>query len=303
MAIERWGTLSVKDHLDSQALIADLLLYDRLVFPVMSGYGERTRWRNEQWDPDLQESVIEELGEETVVKAYWDKARQEQYQDIRQMRKAIGEDAFQTTRWILAMDRQLPIPDNAEVRAIAAYHDLDEGRKDLGLETPQPDEVALGKLAFVVGQRLLVPKITANGDSRDLMLRARDLCRERSYAEQRQEFYVWQESTVDAIVRRRRTVNGAVGELSERADRLNRSIRTYFEDNRVSLTVKTALTVIGIFLPPALGLHEAAGLIGIAPPAFELVKFGAEQIMEPMTKEKCEASAMIVSASKMLAKG
>jgi hypothetical protein len=102
------------------------------------------------------------------------------------------------------MDRQLPIPDNTEVRAIAAYHDLEEGRKDLGLDTPQPDEIALGKLAFVVGQRLLVPKITANGDSRDLMLRARDLCRERSYAEQRQEFYIWQESTADAIVSRRK---------------------------------------------------------------------------------------------------
>jgi hypothetical protein len=31
MEAERWGTLSVKDHLDAQALIADLLLYDRSV--------------------------------------------------------------------------------------------------------------------------------------------------------------------------------------------------------------------------------------------------------------------------------
>ncbi len=47
MLIERWGTLSVKDHLDAQALVADLLLYDRLVFPVISGARERTRWRGE----------------------------------------------------------------------------------------------------------------------------------------------------------------------------------------------------------------------------------------------------------------
>jgi hypothetical protein len=37
MPMERWGTLSVRDHLDLQAVIADLLLYDRLVFPVLSG--------------------------------------------------------------------------------------------------------------------------------------------------------------------------------------------------------------------------------------------------------------------------
>ena len=228
MKTERWGTLSVKDHLDAQALIADLLLYDRLVFPVFAGPNERTRWRGEHWGPDLQESLIEELGVDIAVKAPWDETRREQYKDLREARKQIAEDAFQTTRWVLAMDRDLPRPEGTEVRAIAAYHDVDEGKRELGLTTPQPDAIALGKLAFVVGQRLLVPAIDPKQDPHDLVLRARDLSRNQKYREQRQEFYVWQEINVDAIARGRKTVDSEVDELKERADELNSSIMRYF---------------------------------------------------------------------------
>jgi hypothetical protein len=299
MEAERWGTLSVKDHLDAQALIADLLLYDRLVFPVFSGPGERTRWRGEQWDPGLQENLIEDLGVDVTVKAHWDEARRERYKDLREARKQIGEDAFQTTRFVLAMDQDLPRPVGAEVRVIAAYHDLDQGKQELGLTTPQPDEIALGKLAFVIGQRLLVPLINPKTDPRDLVLRARDLSRERKYREQRQEFYIWQENNVDAIVRGRKTIDRAVEELKQRADQLNGSIMDYFAQNWESLTTKTVLTVVGVGLPFALGIQEAA-LLGFVPGAFELVKFGAVEVLEPMAKEKCEAAAMLVSARKRL---
>lgn len=299
MPVERWGTLSVKDHLDAQALIADLLLYDRLVFPVLSGPGERTRWRGEKWDPDLQESLIEDLGVDVAVKAYWDEARREQYKDLRKARKHIAEDVFQTTRWLLAMDRNLPRPEGTEVRAIAAYHDLDEGKQDLGLTTPQPDEIALGKLAFIIGQRLLVPLIDPKRDPRDLVLRARDLSCKKHYREQREEFYVWQETAVDAIVRGRKTVDSAVDELKKKADELNGSIVHYFADHWEALTTKTALTIVDIALPFALGVHEAS-LLALIPGTFELVKFGALEVMEPMTKEKCEAAAVLVSAKKVL---
>lgn len=34
---ERWGTLSVDDHNDTEKLIQDVLLFDRLVVPVPLG--------------------------------------------------------------------------------------------------------------------------------------------------------------------------------------------------------------------------------------------------------------------------
>jgi hypothetical protein len=297
MPMERWGTLSVKDHLDTQALIADLLLYDRLVFPVFSGKGERTRWREENWDPEGQESLIEDLGADVAVKAEWNEYARQRYKDLRKARKDIALDPYAATRMLLL---EIVVPGTTEVRAIAAYHDEDEGRQDLGLTTPQPDEIALGKLAFVIGQQLLVPLIDAKANPRDLVLRARDLSLDQRYRDQRQKFYLWQEATVDAIVRRRQTVNNAVDDLKQQADALNHSVMHYFSRHRGSLTVKTVLTVVGISLPFILHVNEAAGLLGLVPGAFELVKFGAVEVVEPMTEGKCEAAAMLISAKKAL---
>jgi hypothetical protein len=283
-------------------LIADLLLYDRLVFPVFSGKGERPRWQEEDWGPEEQESLIQDLGTDVAVSAIWGAYARQQYKDLRKARKKIAEESsesYQTTRLLLALNQKL-VPRGSDVRVIAAYHDEVEGRQDLGLTTAQPDEIALGKLAFVIGQQLLVPLIDARASDRDLVLRARDLSLDRDYRDQRREFYVWQETTVDAIVRRRQTVNSAVKDLNRRADELNRSVSHYFSKHKRSLAVKTALTVFGISLPFILHANEAVGLLGLVPGAFELVKCGAEVVVDPMTEGKCEAAAMLISVKKAL---
>jgi hypothetical protein len=305
MPMERWGTLSVKDHLDTQAMVADLLLYDRLVFPVFSGEGERTRWRNEGWGPEEQESLIQDLGADVAVCASWGKYAREQYNELRKLRRQVAEEsseAYQVTRMLLTSDPKL-VPRTTEVRAVAAYRDEDEGRKDLGLTRVQPDEVALGKLAFVIGQELLVPLIDAKANplDRDLLLRVRDLSLDGRYRDQRQAFYQWQETTVDAIARGRQTVTGAVKELKGEADALNQSVTDYFFAHRWELAAKTALTVVGVSLPFMLHTNEAAGLLGLVPPAFEVVKCGAEVVAPMLAGEgKCEAAAMIVSARRAL---
>jgi hypothetical protein len=305
MPMERWGTLSVKDHLDTQAMVADLLLYDRLVFPVFSGEGERTRWRNEGWDPEEQESLIQDLGADVAVRAIWDQYAREQYKELRNARQQIADEAaddYQNTR-VRLISHPVLVPRTTEVRAVAAYRDEDEGRQDLGLTRVQPDEVALGKLAFVIGQKLLVPLIDAKAKplDRDLLLRVRDLSLNGRYRDQRQAFYQWQETTVDAIVRGRQNVTGAVTELKGRADALNHSVKRYFSAHRWELAAKAALTVVGVSLPYVLHTNEAAGLLGLVPPAFEVVKCGAEVVAPMLAGEgKCEAAAMIVSARKAL---
>jgi hypothetical protein len=294
MVVERWGTLSVKDHLNAQALVVDLLLYDRLVFPVISGAGERTRWRGENWDPDLQEGLIEELGTDLAVKADWDEARRQRYQDLRRARKEIAEDAFQTTRMVLAMDRDLPRPPGTEVRAVAAYHDLEEGTKELEITPHQPDEEALGKLAFIIGQRLLVPLIGAE-KPRDVVPQVAEFSRSAKYREQRDPFYAWQESTVDAIVRGRKTIEGAVSEMQGYIKQLNESITGHWKQ----FAATTVFTVVGVGLPFALGIEKLA-LVAAIPGAFELVKFAALDVKEPPNEGKCEVAAMLVSARKTL---
>ena len=294
LAVERWGTLSVKDHLDVQSLVTDLLLYDRLVFPVISGEGERTRWRGENWDPDLQEVLIEELGD-LAVKAAWDEARRQRYQDLRRARKEIAEDAFQTTRMVLAMDRDLPRPPGVtEVRAVAAYHDLEEGLKELEITYHQPDEEALGKLAFVIGQRLLVPLIEAY-KPQEVVSQAVELSRSPEYREQRGAFYAWQESTVDAIIRKRQTIEGAVVQMQGHIKQFNE----YISGRWKRIAVKTVFTVVGVALPFALGIEKLA-LVTAIPGAFELVKFAGLDLKEPANERKCEVAAMLVSAGRTI---
>ncbi|MCP3855406.1 MAG: hypothetical protein GY698_11830 [Actinomycetia bacterium] len=69
MAIERWGSLSVKDHINTSDLITNVLLYDRLVIPVFTEQAdrdEREYWEAENWQPDLQLERVGQLGDLAV---------------------------------------------------------------------------------------------------------------------------------------------------------------------------------------------------------------------------------------------
>src|SRR5437764_7961796 len=88
---ELWATYSVKDHLEPRALAADIMLFDRLVFPVpekphlpnsapahMPGpvewradATEWARWRQKRWDPAGQQKLLT-LIEKVVRKVPWD---------------------------------------------------------------------------------------------------------------------------------------------------------------------------------------------------------------------------------------
>ncbi|MEQ1619805.1 MAG: hypothetical protein ABL919_00265 [Methylococcales bacterium] len=295
MSVERWGTLSVKDHLNLEALVGDLLLYDRLVFPVFSGVNERTRWRDENWDPDLQESQIEWLGD-LAVKAEWDEQRIQQFVDLRNARKEIAEDAFQTTRRVLAMSDSLPMPVGVtEIRAVAAYHDLDEGKRELKIVHCEPDAEALGKLGFAMFQQLLLPSIDFGQKPENLLKRAAELSREGEYQKKRSAFYAWQESAMDSIVRGRKSIDTVVMEMQTHVSNLNDEISRRW----TKLAFKTVLTVVGVAVPFALGIEKIALLTAI-PGAFELVKFGALEATETPAEAKCEVAAMLLSAKKSL---
>lgn len=76
MSLELWATYSVKDHLEPRALATDIVLFDRLVFPVpetglITGnpleHGpvewepnpvEWARWKKEGWHPDRQKQLL-----------------------------------------------------------------------------------------------------------------------------------------------------------------------------------------------------------------------------------------------------
>jgi hypothetical protein len=76
---ELWATYSVEDHKKPRTLAADILLFDRLVFPVPESAHfpensgppdspgpvqwtpdpkERARWKSKGWDPDSQDKLL-----------------------------------------------------------------------------------------------------------------------------------------------------------------------------------------------------------------------------------------------------
>jgi hypothetical protein len=80
-----WATFSVVDHLRSRPFIADVLLYDRLIVPVPDGPGEADRWREHNRDPDLQNRLLDIVGD-LGVRIPWSLARHDlwaqRYQQI-----------------------------------------------------------------------------------------------------------------------------------------------------------------------------------------------------------------------------
>jgi hypothetical protein len=291
MLTERWGTLSVKDHIDTQTLVADLLLYDRLVFPALSRQNERVRWRQAHWDPDLQEQRIEQLGN-LAIAVPWDEYREGQYRELCSLAKYVSLSAFTMTRMTLANERFEPPEGVDEVRAVAAYHELESGKTDLGILPDDPANQLPGQLAFVIGQKFLVPQI-ASGDPDDAILRAIELSQTPAYREQRADLYEWQEATVDAILRGRKTVESSMGEMQGLIEKLNSQIR-----HRWGLcAAKFVFTLVSAAVPFAIGKEELAPIAAI-PGLFEIVKFFAFDFPELPANNKTQASAMILSVQK-----
>jgi hypothetical protein len=101
----RWGTYSVKGHLDLERLIPDLLLYDVLVFPTPDSDAEYQRWEENGWGPDLLAYRFTQLGDHAVACPWNQQLRSEWNHMWDALSGQYGKDpqaAFTTTAAILA---------------------------------------------------------------------------------------------------------------------------------------------------------------------------------------------------------
>lgn len=98
----RWGSFSVVDHLDTAALTTEILLYDKLVFPVPSSPETRQRWVERGRDPDLLDCRLAELGE-LAYAAKWDRPLWEDWNGRMQlMDQVTAELGYGMTALVLA---------------------------------------------------------------------------------------------------------------------------------------------------------------------------------------------------------
>ena len=281
MAFERWGSFSVRDHLAPNSLVANLLLFDRLVIPVPDSDAETKRWEELGWKPRLLEGYLEKLGDLGVQRP-WDQSRQAQYESAMASVREISSDAkdmieerraelpYQMTRRILAQEKQIELPKGVtHVEVVSAHNSLAAFSEDFILEWSPGKDKSL--MAVLFGQRLAVPQ-----DSRpDVALsKTIELSRDADFKSKRRAFYDWQNQKLAQGYE----PQAAVAEMEELIQEYNRCV----ERAAGQVYWKFAFTIGGIALGLAgasLGspLAAASALLSLA--AFTTLD--RKQVVEP----------------------
>jgi hypothetical protein len=262
MGFERWGSLSVDDHVDTDALAANILLYDRLVVPVMTSQpdrDERAYWVSKGWDPDLQKQRLDEL-EDLAVPRPWNSHRRGRFRArLDELRAEQGDanniDAQHMTRMILAQEKVIYKPPGVQgVTVVAAYNSGAALNRDFPVADAK-DHIAAQ--AYLVSRRLAVPDLP----SKVLIRETIKLSRDPGFAAKRTELFDWQE----LAVARRWSPEQTIERISDMTEQYNAKVQEAVEVVRW----KFAFTLFGIGLGFATGGPVGAG----AAAALSLVQF------------------------------
>jgi len=263
MAIERWGSLSVADHKDVLALVANVLLYDRLVMPMYTECGdrdERAFWETKNWKPDEQLARRKQLGE-LAIECAWDENRRQSYTDRYRAALQLNAEANgeMITRWLLtqASDYQLP-PGVNHADVFVAYNSRLSTQEDIPHTIIEADALNEdSRIGLLIVHELGVPSI----DNPEVALReAIGLAKESEFRNKRADLYDFQMTCLSRGI----SAKAVVAELRDR----NRELTAYLKKQGVPLRKKTgfmlAQTLVGAiggaFIHP---LAAIGGLISI----------------------------------------
>jgi hypothetical protein len=257
---ERWGTLSVRDHLDTRGLVGDLVLYDRLVFPVPPDEDERVRWGRQGWKPDLLGVRLRQLGPDLAVEAPWNEELRGEWRRTYEHVKQVGADAFQTTRMVLSMRRPLNLPHGVtHVTSVAAYHSESELRRDFVVGDREEARGA-GELGLLLANRLVVPKIR-NAD--EALLVVVGLARDEDFRRRRRAYYEWQERTIDTMAKEGMAPENAAEEMAQLVDEYNACVRAAARKTTYKLAFTLAGTGLSLAAAPFAPLALAGAFVGL----------------------------------------
>ena len=251
--LERWGSLSVSDHVDTNAVIANVLLYDRLIVPVMTAQPDRDEfeyWNGRGWQPDLQRKRLDQLGH-LAVKRPWDRHRraafQTRYAQLAAERADADAMALQLTRRILANE---PVERPAGVQGVevvAAYSSLSALPSDFDVQEATDHA---GAQALLLTRQLRVP---AEKDPEDSLRVAIELSRDPDFRGRRSDLFDWQNT---ARIRQLQPKD-AVDYLVELVGHYNKKV----EEASAKVGTRFAFTIAGGLLGFATGgpIGAAAG--------------------------------------------
>lgn len=313
MPCEVWGTFSVTDHLRRHPFVADVLMYDKLVIPVVpeNDQAVRSRWRKRGWLPDDQDRYLETLidtNRDLVWAVPWDLRKNENFKSRFQVATGVAFDAhnlvttrevnpdrpaFHVTRLILEDYARDPenlrdIPPNVWVDPMAAYPSYQAFADDVTVRMNAKTPKSVDSLAGVFGWEFTVPDDARMSDI-ELLRVAAQLASDSSFKNKRRAFHDWRRRVTKEGI----TEKAAFEEMSTLVHEYNDLIRK----SHVRTTILNCFTVAGIaasiaasFAVPAVGLVGA--FLGVG-------RFGAEKWMpsyEASTDQK--AAAMFHDARK-----
>ncbi len=213
MGPQIWGTLAVDDHRRVEALVRQVLIFDRLVIPVPATGAERERWMSpnehdptETWDPDHLDTVLHILGTQRRESAGeaplawesdWTLERWQASKSRAEIASAITQyDAFYSTRLVLAMGEDLP----AVVEAMAAYPSEQTCARDLAPTTVAPDDLTAADALVLLASPLLVPDV-ADGDVERALVEAAALARSDRVRAERAAYHDFMRASVARLQR------------------------------------------------------------------------------------------------------
>ena len=251
----RWGTFSVIDHKDTAALVPEILLYDRLVFPVPDGDAETKRWSEAGRDLDLLKLRLDEL-QGLVHTTPWTKELHDDWSLRWEHMKKLGQDtqtvAMGITPMVLAMSAfsdHFPPP-----IMIAAYQDPIMAKVDLTLSeafpAPEPslkpssalDELE-SKVRALFERRLDMPIVMHPYQTYQKAIK---LAHDMKYQQARRSLFDWE----DKILASQIPIDAALKELEHLVDTHDEFIKMAFEK-----TVKRNIYRVAEFGASALVAH------------------------------------------------
>ena len=263
MAIERWGSLSVKDHKNVSGLITNVLLYDRLVMPMYTesdDRDERAYWIEHDWDPDDQLARRKQLGE-LAVECAWDKHRRERFRDRYKAAVQLNTDANgeEITRELLIEDENHKMPEGVNhADVFVAYNSEKSSLDGIPREKAEIDQLNdYSQIGVLMAHELGVPKID---DQETALKEAINLSRDLEFRTRRAGLYEFQKTCLGQGM----SPKSVVAELRDRSRDLNDYLKKQKFKVRKKACFMLAQTLLGAiggaFIDPYMAM---GGLITI----------------------------------------
>jgi hypothetical protein len=285
MSLELWATYSVKDHQEPRFLASDILLFDRLVFPVpeIAHFPENSspadqpgavvweadpeewaRWQepDKNWDPESQHRLLELL-EPVVRKVPWDKSHQQEWRGeaARLAAQGLPNYAFVATR--TSLTRDLPAYVTGVAAVGPAYRNVEDIERELGIrDTAGRKQLPGGALPAVLGWEFLTPEDDTLSDEQLLRETLDFVTGDDGFRRARRNFFDWQQKFLKNDTTDRESIERAAKEMRDLLEEAKTAMRRLTVRKVARYAFRVAPAAVGLALAVAAipgGLAAAAG--------------------------------------------